>query len=92
MIKYNYEVFMEVISYTSARNKFAKIMDKVCIDHSPILVTRQESNPVVIISLEDYNAIEETLYLLNSPLNAQKLQEAIQDFHEKRNFIEVNIE
>jgi PHD/YefM family antitoxin component YafN of YafNO toxin-antitoxin module len=36
--------------------------------------------------------IEETLYLLNSPLNAQKLQEAIQDFHEKKNFIEVTIE
>ena len=83
---------MEIISYTSARNKFAKVMDKVCDDHSPIVVTRQESNPVVIISLEDYNAMEETLYLLNSPFNAQKLQEAIQDFHEKKNFIEVTIE
>jgi antitoxin YefM len=67
-------------------------MNEVCNNHSPIVVTRQESKPVVIISLEDYNAIEETLYLLNNPLNAQKLQKAIQDFQEKRNFVEVNIE
>ena len=83
---------MNIISYTSARNKFAKVMDEVCNNHSPIVVTRQESKPVVIISLEDYNAMEETLYLLNSPLNAQKLQEAIQDFQEKRNFVELTIE
>jgi antitoxin YefM len=82
---------MEIISYTSARNKFAKVMEEVCNNHSPIVVTRQENKPVVIISLEDYTAMEETLYLLNSPLNAQKLQEAIEDFKEKRNFIEVSI-
>lgn len=83
---------MEIISYTAARNKFAKVMDKVCNDHSPIIVTRQENKPVIILSLEDYNAIEQTLYLLNSPLNAKKLQESIQDFHEKKNFIETIIE
>ena len=83
---------MEIISYTSARNKFAKVMDKVCNDHSPIIITRQENKPVIILSIEDYNAIEQTLYLLNSPLNAKKLQESIQDFYEKKNFIETIIE
>jgi antitoxin YefM len=83
---------MEVLSYTFARNKFAQVMEQVCNDHAPVLITRQENKPVVLMSLEDYNAMEETLYLLNSPANAEKLQEAIQAFREKKNFVEATIE
>ncbi|MEY4463734.1 MAG: hypothetical protein RLZZ81_705 [Pseudomonadota bacterium] len=47
---------------------------------------RQKQKPVVIMSLEDYNAMEETLYLLKSPKNAERLKRAINDFEENKNF------
>lgn len=52
-------------------------MNRVCEDHNPLIITRQKEKPVVMMSLEDYNAIEETLYLLRSPRNAQRLREAL---------------
>lgn len=52
-------------------------MDDVCRDHEPAVITRQRGEPVVIMSLEDYNGMRETLYLLDSPANAQRLRESI---------------
>ncbi|SMD05879.1 antitoxin YefM [Desulfocicer vacuolatum DSM 3385] len=68
---------MEAITYTSARQNLAKTMEKVCNDRSPIIVTRKSSNSVVIMSLEDYESLEETAYLLRSPKNAKRLLESI---------------
>lgn len=82
---------MEIISYTKARNELAEVMNKVCDNHVPIVINRQEQRPVVLMSLEDYNSIKETLYLLSSNQNAIKLSEAIDDFKKEKNFIEVDI-
>lgn len=82
---------MEAISYTKARNNFADIMEKVCVDHTSVIVTRQKQKPVVIMSLEDYNAMEETLYLLKSPKNAERLKRAINDFEVNKNFKTVSL-
>lgn len=68
---------MDTISYTSARANLAGTMEKVCNDHSPIIITRKSENPVVMMSLEDYQAMEETTYLLRSPANARQLLESI---------------
>lgn len=68
---------MEAITYTTARQNLAKTMDRVCDDHSPVIVTRKSSNSVVIMSLEDYESLEETAYLLKSPENAKRLLESI---------------
>tara|TARA_B110000967_G_C18425154_1_gene335769 strand:- start:25 stop:378 length:354 start_codon:yes stop_codon:yes gene_type:complete len=68
---------MDAISYTSARANLASTMEKVCNDHSPIIITRKSENPVVMMSLEDYQAMEETTYLLRSPANARQLLESI---------------
>nr|WP_320012463.1 type II toxin-antitoxin system prevent-host-death family antitoxin [uncultured Desulfobulbus sp.] len=68
---------MEAITYTAARQNLAKTMEKVCNDRTPIIVTRKSSNSVVIMSLEDYEALEETAYLLRSPKNAKRLLESI---------------
>ncbi|MDO9263085.1 MAG: type II toxin-antitoxin system prevent-host-death family antitoxin [Desulfosalsimonadaceae bacterium] len=68
---------MEAITYTAARQNLAKTMDKVCMDHSPVIVTRKSMNSVVIMSLEDFEALEETAYLLRSPKNARRLLESI---------------
>ena len=68
---------MDTISYTAARANLAKTMDKVVNDHTPVIITRKREMPVVMVSLEDYQAMEETTYLLRSPANARKLLESI---------------
>lgn len=68
---------MDTITYTSARGNLAKTMEKVCDDHSPVVITRKASQPVVMMSLEDFEALEETAYLLRSPKNARRLLESI---------------
>jgi len=68
---------MEAISYTRARGDLAKTMDRVCDDHAPVIITRRNERSVVMISLEDYQAIEETAYLLRSPKNARRLLESM---------------
>jgi antitoxin YefM len=73
---------MEAISYTAARQNLSKTMEKVCKDHSPVIVTRQKSDSVVIMSLRDYEALEETAYLLRSPKNARRLIESIAQIEE----------
>ncbi len=70
---------MDTITYTSARNNLAKTMKKVCDDHSPVVITRKSSQSVVMMSLEDFHALEETAYLLRSPANAQRLLESIDE-------------
>ncbi len=73
---------MEAKTYTAARQNLARIMDKVCEDHAPVLVTRKKSDPVVIMSLADYEALEETAYLLRAPKNARRLLESIAELSE----------
>lgn len=68
---------MDAISYTAARANLAKTMEKVCEDHDPVIITRRREAPVVMISLEDYQAMEETAYLLRTPANARRLLESI---------------
>jgi antitoxin YefM len=68
---------MKAITYTSARQNLAKTMEEVCKDHAPVLVTRKKSDSVVIMSFEDYAALEETAYLLRSPKNTRRLIESV---------------
>ena len=68
---------MESISYTYARGNLAKKMDQVCEDHAPIAITRKGEGAVVMMSMEDYQALEETAYLLRSPKNTRRLIESI---------------
>jgi len=70
---------MESISYTSARKNLAKTMEQVCDDHAPIAITRKGEGAVVMMSIEDYQALEETAYLLRSPKNLKRLLTAIGD-------------
>jgi antitoxin YefM len=76
-IKIYGEIDMDTITYTSARGNLAKTMKKVCDDHSPVVITRKSSRPVVMMSLEDFQALEETAYLLRSPKNATRLLQSI---------------
>jgi antitoxin YefM len=68
---------MDAITYTYAEANLAKTMQQACDNHEPIIVTRENEPAVVVISLEDYQSLEETAYLLRSPKNAERLLEAI---------------
>ena len=68
---------MKSISYTSARSNLARTMELVCNDHAPIAITRKGEGAVVMMSMDDYQALEETAYLLRSPKNTRRLKESI---------------
>lgn len=64
---------MNILTFSEARAGLKAVMDDVCTDHSPTVITRQSGEAVVMLSLADFNSIEETLYLLSSPKNASRL-------------------
>ena len=68
---------MRAISYSEARENLKSVIDRVVADHAPIAITRQRGEGAVLISESDWASIEETLYLLRSPPNAERLLEAI---------------
>jgi len=68
---------MNVITFSDARASLKTVMDDVCRDHNPTVVTRVSGDHVVMLSLADFNSMEETMYLLSSPKNANRLTESI---------------
>ena len=82
---------MEALSYTKVRNQLSDVMNQVCQNHDPVIITRQKHPSVVVMSLEDYNAITETAYLLQSPKNAERLNQAVKDFSAGNDFKKVDI-
>ena len=72
---------MTAITYTAARENLASTMDRVCSDHSPVIITRNRDQAVVMLSLEDYESLQETAYLLRSPANAKRLLESMESLN-----------
>jgi antitoxin YefM len=68
---------MQAISYTNAQANLARTIARVCSDHEPVIITGESDQSVVMLSLDDYNALAETAYLLRSPNNARRLLESI---------------
>lgn len=68
---------MDAMTYTSARANLASTMNRVCNNHEALIITRNGDQSVVMLSLEDYNALAETAYLLRNPTNAKRLLSAI---------------
>ncbi|MDR3510419.1 MAG: type II toxin-antitoxin system prevent-host-death family antitoxin [Caulobacteraceae bacterium] len=68
---------MDVLSYSDTRAKLKEVMDRVVDDRAPVIVTRKRGEAVVMVSLADWNAMEETAHLMSNPANAQRLGEAI---------------
>jgi antitoxin YefM len=69
---------MKMTTYSDVRANLAKSMDMVCENHEPLFITRQKAEPVVLMSLADYNSMEETAYLMRSPKNAARINSAIE--------------
>lgn len=78
---------MDTMSYSTFRGSLAKTIDKVNDDHKPVLITRQNGKPAVLVSLDDFHAYEETAYLMASPKNAKRLNQAIAEI-EKGRFVQ----
>lgn len=75
---------MDTITYSAARANLARTMDRVCEDHEPVIITRNGESSVVMVSLDDYKALEETAYLLRSPANARRLLSAVAQLAESK--------
>lgn len=69
---------MHAISYTKARANLAGTMEKVCSDHNPVIITRSTSSSVVMLSLDDFESLRETAYLLRTPTNTRRLLDAVE--------------
>ena len=72
---------MDAISYSDARANLAAVMDRVCSDREALIITRSGKNSVVMLSLEDFSALEETAHLLRSPANARRLLAALTELN-----------
>ncbi len=73
---------MSTISYSSFRVHPAETLNKVNEEHTPIIITRQNGQPVVVMSLEDYKSYEETAYLMASPKNAERLNQSVAEIRQ----------
>jgi len=69
---------MKTLSYTESRAKYAEVLDAVVNDREEVVITRAGHEPVVIISLTDYESLRETAYLMRSPANARRLLDAME--------------
>ena len=70
---------MDTITYTRARANLAQTIDSVCDNHEAVIITKKNNRSVVMLSLEDFQAMEETSYLLRSPNNARRLLDSINE-------------
>lgn len=69
---------MKTISYSQSRQNYASVLESVLADREEVVVTRAGHEPVVIVSLEDYQSLKETAYLLQNPANARRLLSSIE--------------
>ncbi|HZU90921.1 MAG TPA: type II toxin-antitoxin system prevent-host-death family antitoxin [Stellaceae bacterium] len=73
---------MGYVSYTELRQNLKRYLDGVCESRAPLVVTRQNGEPVVMLSLKEYESLEETLHLLRDPANAERLLRSIEQAEE----------
>lgn len=69
---------MKTMSYTESRARYAEVLDGVTNDREEVVITRAGHDPVVIVSLEDYESLKETAYLMRSPANARRLLDSME--------------
>lgn len=68
---------MRTMTYSESRAKYAETLNSVASDREEVVITRAGHEPVVIVSLDDYESLKETAYLLRSPENARRLLASI---------------
>ena len=83
---------MKAVNYTELRKNMKTHLDQVCEDHDPLIVTRKDNKNVVILSMDEYNGIVETEYLLSTKANRDHLLKAIDEVRQGKNLIQVKLE
>ncbi len=73
---------MNAITYSEARQSLAQTIQRVCHDNDPVIITRKREDSVVMISLEDYESLTETAYLLKSRKNAERLLASLKELEQ----------
>ena len=68
---------MNILTFSEARSNFKTVMDNVCRDHDPTVITRVNGDHVVMLSMDDYSSMEETLYLLSTEANTTRLRSSL---------------
>ena len=81
---------MEIVTYSDARANLKSLMDRVVEDRVPYAVTRQRGKAVVMIALDDWNSMQETIHLRASSANAARLDAAMADADAEKNMIKVD--
>ena len=82
---------MQAVFYSQARNNLREIINKVCDDFDEYIVTTKDNKSAVILSYEEYSAMKETMYLLSSKANRERLSEAVEQI-ENLNFVKKEID
>jgi len=82
---------MQAVFYSQARNNLRDIINKVCDDFDEYIITTKDEKSVVLISYDEYSAMKETMYLLSSKTNRDRLNDAV-DQIEKLEFTKRDIE
>ncbi len=72
---------MDVLTYSDTRARLKEVMDSVVQDSAPVMVTRAKGQAVVMVSLSDWNGMEETLHLLSTPANAERLRASVAELN-----------
>ena len=78
---------MQAVNFKDITTNFSRLIDKVSDDHEPLIVTGENQKAVVIMSLEDFNAWQETEYLMRSPANARDLLQAVEEINQRKNLL-----
>ncbi len=78
---------MQAITFNQAINDFSSFMAKVSDNHEPLIITDENHQAVVLMSLDDFNAWQETDYLMRSPANAKDLLQAVDDIAQHKNIV-----
>lgn len=73
---------MRIVSFTEARNGLKAVLDSVINDADTTVITRRDSEDAVVMSLDYYNSLMETVHLLRSPVNAEHLNKSITQYRE----------
>jgi antitoxin YefM len=71
---------MDAVSYSDLRQNLKSYMDKVYSDHDPLIITRKNNENLVLLSIDEYNSLMETSYLLSNEANAEHLKKSIAQY------------
>jgi len=72
---------MDAVSYSDLRQNLKSFMDKVYYDHEPLIITRKNNENLVLVSIDEYNSLTETNYLLSNEANSEHLRKSIKQYH-----------